>query len=327
MRAPRLPPSSAPPVATSASESSSAPRQGAGDPAGGTGSTGDASVAGFSARTHGWGRPDHTDEARWVDSFEGRYLTDSSVLAAVLPPFLEPAERPLVHVSVATWAGDDGMPQGRAHLSVAARHGHTEAEYPLLVCHTDDARLIEAREVLGHPAKLAEITSRISGKRIDNAVIRHNRPVLRLIGVVEAPADADSGVRREFTVRITRDAADPSRLEADPVLCLVEHDVEERRAVKIGGVVRLGRAPRDPVADLALRSVDRLRLAQQRRVTRVSPITTVDASAFEPFLHQRFDDLHVDPVPRQKPRPGRSSIQPPINQSPTNHAGPSGSTP
>ena len=95
----------------------------------------------------------------------------------------------------------------------------------------------------------------------------------------------------EFTYRTLRAHDDGCRLAADPTLCLVKRTIEERRATLIGGLVRLGQSPYDPLNALPVRNTQSVRLSQQFVTTTVSELCSVPAVDYQPYLHQRYDDL------------------------------------
>ncbi|MGI9622715.1 MAG: acetoacetate decarboxylase family protein [Acidimicrobiales bacterium] len=247
----------------------------------------------YGSRDSPWERPFDGGEPIWTDSLEVTYLTDASAAAAVLPPPLEPSDASLVRMSIASWTDIDDSPAGEARVSVQATLDGLLGEYPLLVCHTSEAAVIEDREILGSPAKLAEVTSVINGKRIDNRFERDGRLVGRIVGTVNRPDRTDTRRRTEFMFRTIRSVEDSARLDRDPELLKVSCVVEERRAATIGGIVRLGRSEFDPIADLPMRHIRGTRLVQQFARRRVESSQQVSASAFEPFLHQRYDSRSV----------------------------------
>ena len=67
----------------------------------------------------------------WATTLVATYLTDPEVIAAVLPPPIEPGSEPLVKVTVAT-VDIPGYPTfGAGSFSVRARHEGTDGYYAL----------------------------------------------------------------------------------------------------------------------------------------------------------------------------------------------------
>lgn len=230
----------------------------------------------------------------WRDTLEGRYLTDPDALAAVLPPPLEATEDPTVRVSIATGNNPDGSPFGEGRVSVQARHGSIVGEYPLFVVADSDQAVLEARDRFGDPAHRGVIGGSIDGRRIEKRISRKDHNVVHLVGVVEGPESPTPTSRIEFTFRTRRALNEPMDLAEDPELVIVTRTVEERRAATVGGIVRLGGTPFDPIRELPIRKTHGLRIAQQFVTLSARSAGHVPADSHRPFLHHRYDP---SPVP------------------------------
>ena len=101
----------------------------------------------------------------WATTLVATYLTDPEVIAAVLPPPIEPGAEPLVKVTVAT-VDIPGYPTfGAGSFSVRARHEGTDGL--LRPAHADDHRAVghrrsgdlrRAQEAGGGRARSATVT-------------------------------------------------------------------------------------------------------------------------------------------------------------------------
>ena len=81
----------------------------------------------------------------WATTLVAIYLTDPEVIAAVLPPPIEPGAEPMVKVTVAT-VDIAGYPTfGAGSFSVRARHEGTEGFYALLMPMTTEQSVIGMR--------------------------------------------------------------------------------------------------------------------------------------------------------------------------------------
>lgn len=245
----------------------------------------------YGAKPDGWARPDGGGEPTWTDALEALYLTDEDAVRAVVPPPLEPAVEPRVRFTIATWTDPGGAVEGEARVTVQVRHGEEIGEYPLFVAHTVEARMHDARELRGEPAKMATVDSSISGRRIENKVKRLGYAVGRIVGTVDAADRPSTRMLKEFTFRTRRDPGDGCRLAVDPTLCLVRRNIEERRATVVAGLVRLGQSPFDPLRALPVRVTQSVRLSQQFVRSTVTDLESVPAADYEPYLHQHYDDL------------------------------------
>jgi acetoacetate decarboxylase len=257
-----------------------------------TGATGAASKpVRYGPSADGFG-PLAIDGPVWVDNLETIYRTDPTTVAAVLPPPLAPGPDPVVRVSISTASDDRGATTGVARVSVQASWDTMVGEYVLFVGATTEAEALNARERFGEPAHQVDITSTINGqRRIANRVVRLGQTVVQIVGMVEEPEPPERAVRTEFAFRIIRSVSDPSALAADPELVAITRSVEERKAAKVAGIVRLGHSPIDPVRDLVVRHTDRSRLAQQFVTIGAKVVDEVPAADFLPYVHQRYDHV------------------------------------
>lgn len=229
----------------------------------------------------------------WRDTLEGRYLSDRDAVAAVLPPPLEATEDPTVRVSISTGTNPDGSPFGEGRVTVQARHGSIVGEYPLLVVVDTEHALFDARERFGEPARRGLITGTIKERRIEKRISRNDQHVVHLVGVVEGPEAPTPGSRTEFTFRTRRSLDEAVGLAADPEIVIVTRTIEERRAATVGGIIRLGGTPFDPVRELPIRKTHGLRVAQQFVTLSARSAGHVPADSHRPFLHHRYDPSPV----------------------------------
>ena len=93
----------------------------------------------------------------WSEAVTAVYETDPEIMAAVLPPPLEPGPEPLVRITI-TRVEMPGLPVfGAGWIGVQARHEDRLGEYPIFMPMTTEQSLIGGREINGEPKKLAEV--------------------------------------------------------------------------------------------------------------------------------------------------------------------------
>jgi acetoacetate decarboxylase len=125
----------------------------------------------------------------WATSLMALYETDPEVVAAVLPPPLEPTDRPLVRVTVARVdLGRDLPPFGAGTFAVQARHGDVVGNYPLVMPMTTEQSVIGGRETFGEPKKLADVRLEQDGDRVTGTVRRLGVTFVELTGTVTEAA-------------------------------------------------------------------------------------------------------------------------------------------
>src|SRR5580698_2380383 len=93
----------------------------------------------------------------WSEAVTAFYETDPDIIAAILPPPLEPGPEPLVRITI-TRVEMPGLPVfGAGWIGVQARHADRLGEYPIFMPMTTEQSLIGGRETYGEPKKLAEV--------------------------------------------------------------------------------------------------------------------------------------------------------------------------
>ncbi len=99
-----------------------------------------------------------TSTGAWATVLDAFYETDPDVIAAVLPPPLEPADEPRVRITIARVDMRDLPTFGAGTFAVRCKHEGTVGDYPLVMPMTTEQSVIGGRETFGEPKKLAEVT-------------------------------------------------------------------------------------------------------------------------------------------------------------------------
>src|SRR3954447_3809243 len=137
-----------------------------------------------------------TSVGAWATSLVAIYETDPEVIAAVLPPPLEPSDEPLVRVTVASVDLGRGLPPfGASTFAVQARHEGTVGNYPLVMPMTTEQSVVGGRETFGEPKKLAQVALVRDGDQLRGTVTRLGTTFIELTGRVtgdlELPAERE----------------------------------------------------------------------------------------------------------------------------------------
>jgi acetoacetate decarboxylase len=232
-----------------------------------------------------------TSVGAWATSLVAIYETDPHVIAAVLPPPLEPTDEPLVRVTVATVDLGRGLaPFGAGTFAVQARHEGTVGNYPLLMPMTTEQSVIGGRETFGEPKKLAEVTLTRDGDHVKGLVTRLGTTIIELSGTVGAALDAADGSRTDFYFKFLP-APDGKGFDAEPALVYCRREETSRSAQSVDGTVTLRESRFDPVADLPVRRVVAMSISDRRSVQRGEIVSRVPSDWLLPYVHQRYDDL------------------------------------
>jgi acetoacetate decarboxylase len=233
-----------------------------------------------------------TSVGAWSTSLTASYETDPDVVAAVLPPPLEPTDRPLVRVSVARVDLGRGYPPfGAGTVAVQARHDGTIGNYPLVMPMTTEQSVIGGRETFGEPKKLAQVTLEQQGDAVTGRITRMGVTFVELTGTVGAPQDVpDDQARIDFYFKFLP-APDGKGFDAEPSLVYCHRTESYRSLAPVDGTVTLTESRFDPVADLPVRRLVSMTLSERRAQQRGEIVTQVPGDWLLPFVHQRYDDL------------------------------------
>src|SRR6188508_3092781 len=123
----------------------------------------------------------------WSTAVTVWWETDPDVIAAVLPPPLEPSE-PLARIRFATVDMGTGIPIfGAGWFGVRARHAGTEGEYALFMPMTTEQATIGGRETYGEPKKIGTVSIDVDDDRVEAKFERMGFTSARLTGTLADP--------------------------------------------------------------------------------------------------------------------------------------------
>jgi acetoacetate decarboxylase len=229
----------------------------------------------------------------WSQAVTAVWETDPALIAAVLPPPLEPGPAPLVRLTITT-VEMPGLPVfGAGWFGVQARHRDRVGEYPLFMPMTTEQSTIGGRETYGEPKKLADVWATRDGDRVDAGIRRMGFTVCEIRGRVVETRPLYEREKVDFWFKVSPSAETAGELDQDPLLVYGEKVEKARVHEGIEGDVILKDSPLDPIADLEIRSMVDLNWTE-RASTQVGRIFgPVPRADLEPYLHQRYDDLSV----------------------------------
>jgi acetoacetate decarboxylase len=229
----------------------------------------------------------------WSEAVTAVYETDPEIIAAVLPPPLEPGPKPLVRITI-TRVEMPGIPIfGAGWIGVQARHGDRIGEYPILMPMTTEQSTIGGRETNGEPKKLAEVEVIRTGARVEARIARMGSTLCEIVGSVREVRENYEMEKTDFWFKISPSPEAPGQLDQDPLLVYGEKTERTRVHEGIEGELILKEAPLDPIADLVIRRVVDLNWTERASTQVGRIIGPVPRENLTPFLHQRYDDLSV----------------------------------
>ena len=234
-----------------------------------------------------------TSVGAWATSLVAVYETDPDVLASVLPPPITPRADAHVKVTIASVdLGRPGLPPfGAGSFSVAASHEGTEGWYALLMPMTTEQSGIGGRETFGEPKKIGQVALERDGDRVHGTIARLGTTIAELSGTVGAAIEVTDGTRTDFYFKFLL-SPDGKGFDDEPSLVHCHRDETTREAHRVddpGLVLRDSRF--DPIADLPVRRLVSMTLAERRSVQRGEIVGKVPGEWLLPFVHQRYDDL------------------------------------
>src|SRR3954453_8611677 len=178
-----------------------------------------------------------TSVGAWATSLVAIYETDPELIAAVLPPPLEPSDEPLVRVSIASVdIGEGREPFGAGTFAVQAKHEGTIGNYPLVMPMTTEQSVVGGRETFGEPKKLAEVTLTRDGDNVTGLVTRLGTTTIGIRGWVAGPLDPIEGSRTDFYFKFLP-APDGKGFDSEPSLIYCHREEASRSVEAVDGTV------------------------------------------------------------------------------------------
>lgn len=233
-----------------------------------------------------------TSVKTWATTLVAIYETDPDVIAAVLPPPLTPLDEPLVRVTIATVDVGRGYPIfGAGTVAVMCRHEDVEGDYALVMPMTTEQSVIGGRETFGEPKKLAAIDLTVDADRVNAWFERMGTRFLEIDGrVVEDLEPTPDRTRTSFYLKFLP-AVGGKGFDGEPQLVHCRREETTRSVKRVEGEVILRESRFDPVADLPVRAIRSIELAERSSIQTGEVVATVPADWVAPFVHQRYDDL------------------------------------
>jgi len=226
----------------------------------------------------------------WATVLTARYQTDPEVLAAVLPPPLEPGDEPRVTIRIARVDITGLPPFGAGTFSVRCWHEGTTGDYPLVMPMTSEQAVVGGRETFGEPKKLGEVTLERDGDRVVGRFARLATTFVTVTGAVrEAVPNPPDGKRINFAFKFLP-APDGKGFDAEPSLVYCYREEQTRSMERVEGEVTLAESRFDPVADLPVRGGVEITLGELHTVERAEIHSRVPGELLRPYVHQRYDD-------------------------------------
>ena len=229
----------------------------------------------------------------WSTALTAIWETDPDVIAAILPPPLQPIEgEPFVRCTITTVQMPIGPAFGAGWLGVRARHGDEIGEYPIFMPMTTEQSVVGGRENFGEPKKIADVRSTRDGDQVYGIIARMGQPLIEISGRVVESREPYELSKRDFWFKFLP-AASGEGLEDDGWLVYGEKTEKARVFDGVEGDVVLKDSDLDPVADLVIRRMIDINWTERASTQIGVTKARVPAADLLPYVHQRYDDMSV----------------------------------
>ncbi len=240
-------------------------------------------------------RPAGSERGPSLPSLEAVYLTDPALVAAVLPPPLEPAGEPRVHVRITDI--DLALPGGGHYrekvgfFAVDCTYQGEPGEYPLLIPIDLESAVAISRERFGEPKKLADLELARTGDHVEGRMSRDGVTFVEVVGdVAEALPTPDAYPARQFWFKFLP-AVDGRGFDAGPLLVQVDQVRTPESVERVEGKLVLRDLGTAPVADLPVEELLSLVWTVRHSSHQPHVVAEVDPEAFAPFAAARYDHV------------------------------------
>lgn len=240
-------------------------------------------------------RPAGSDRGPSLPSLEAVYLTDPELVAAVLPPPLEPPAEPRVHVRVTDI--DLEIPGGHRYrekvgfFAVDCTYQGQPGEYPLIIPIDLESAVAVSRERFGEPKKLAELALARDGGHVEARIARQGVTFVEMVGDVSGPLPVPEPYEaRQFWFKFLP-AVDGHGFDAGPLLVQVDQVRTPETLERVDGKVVLRDLPGAPVADLPVEELVSMTWTVRHSSHQPRVVAEVDPDAFAPFAAARYDHV------------------------------------
>jgi acetoacetate decarboxylase len=220
------------------------------------------------------------------------YETDPELVAAILPPPLEPTDRPEVGVTISRVSMHlgPGFDIGAAVFGVRTTYDGIEGLYMVTMPMTTESAVVGGRETFGEPKKLAQVDFERTGDAVTASVTRQGVTYIEVHGRVQEPLGHRSFTDYSYCFKCLP-ALDKGRaLEFDPLLVRLEWR-QQFEVSRMTGEVILRDSAFDPVVDLPVRRLLSMTYEEGMSHSSGKVLRSIPAEWLVPYLHQRYDDI------------------------------------
>lgn len=234
-------------------------------------------------------------EPRFLDSrvLSLSFETTAEAVRALLPPPLEPADRPLASATVMEFRASNCVgPFLGASMNVRARYGNMEGNYCVTMPMSTDIAIMFGRELYGEPKKQARITLEREGRQVTGRVERYGVQYIELAATLDETGAAGHGEGSTFHYKYLH-SADGLGFDFDPLLIHIRTESRWTLLERGRGALTFRDSPHDPVADIPIVSVLGASYTEGEVATFGRTLCRVDPEAFLPYSFGKIDAMDL----------------------------------
>ncbi len=217
------------------------------------------------------------------------FLTKPETVTALLPPGLEPTDKPRVTAMVGRWQSNCVGDFDGGAVYIEARHKDIVGDYVLAMYMDRDQPIIYGRELFGEPKKQATTRLHRHGERLNGCVERYGTRLIELDVHIEKDHGPSSGQGINFNYKAIP-ATNGIGLEWDAALTIARFDTTVRDNGEGAGIVKLQGSHLDPLDEIEVVGVLRGGFIEADLIANAETLAYISGEEFLPYALGRTDD-------------------------------------
>lgn len=247
-----------------------------------------------------------------IEAVDVLYETKPEVIAAILPPPLEPVDSSLVMVEFASTAHTNQVyPFNCTGVFIPCKYKELVGQYCVHWVFDIDYGIFQGREHAGEPKKYGKTTFIVQGNHVEGHTVRYDKEYITMVGELEGPADIDK-LPKESVLFFIKSflKCDGSGLEFDPILVKASLKTIYKFAQQGHGEIKYALSDHDFVYELEVVKPLGLLYTSFSLDAPFEPIATIPAKEFLPYHIGRMDDYRLLKYKElgQSPRGSKSGL-------------------
>jgi acetoacetate decarboxylase len=229
------------------------------------------------------------------------FLSDPEFVAAVLPPPLEPLEKPKMRAMVGRWESNCVGDFEGGTVYVGAQYEGVAGEYQLCQYIDRDPATIFGREVFGEPKKYGSTGLLRRGQHFRGWVDSGGVRLLEIEGEMDTDRGPFRATGYSYNFK-SRPAVDGRGLQEDAILTRMNMEVRATASLAGAGAMNLRGSAHDPLDEIPVASLTRATYLEADLSATGEQVASTPAAVFAPYHHGRNYDWSA--LNTEAPGPG-----------------------